>query len=131
MYCPKCKKPIPDDKAFLGKFCPICRNELINLGREDATVSSQVVRDFLSTKDKAPLPKKFEIKEYKNPIAENMHVEYEEIIRNAPENWQAHYDLGLVYFKQGKIEDAIKYLKKSVILNKDFIDAYQKLAEIY
>lgn len=131
MYCPKCKKMIPDNKAFLGQYCPICRNKLLNLGKEEATVSSEVVRNILSKSDKTKLPEKFVIKEYKNPIVETAHIEYEEIIRNDPGNVQAHYDLGLVYFKQGKVEEAIKFLKKSTILNKDFIEAYQKLAEIY
>lgn len=131
MYCPKCKRSVSDDKAYLGEYCPICRSKLLYLGREQATVSPKAVRAFLSLKDKRKLPKKFEIKEYKKPIAETAHVEYEEIIRHDPNNWQAHYDLALVYYKQGEIEKAIKFLKKAVILNKDFIEAYHKLSELY
>lgn len=131
MYCPKCKRNIPDKKAFRGEKCPICMSKLLYLGREQSTISPKVIRTFLSMKDRSKLPKKFEIKEYKNPIVETAHVEYEEIIRNDPNNWQAHYDLALVYYRQGKIEETLKLLKKAVILNKDFIEAYHKLSELY
>ncbi len=68
-------------------------------------------------------------------IYKHMYPEAEAALKKelemVPNNCCATFNLGLVYKFTGKIAPAIEMWKKTLVLNKDFANAYQQLAEYY
>lgn len=61
----------------------------------------------------------------------NKAIEHIEIIlENEPENIDANYNIGLIYFKKGQNDKALSFLKKTINLNPDFLNAYIAIGEI-
>ena len=48
-----------------------------------------------------------------------------------PNNFSIHYNLGTLHQTFKKDDDALEFFKKSIELNKDFINGYNALAELY
>ncbi len=55
-------------------------------------------------------------------------AEYIEMLRLNPENPSAHYDLGTLFFRQGRIKDAIRHWTNAVRLKPDWPEALNNLA---
>jgi cytochrome c-type biogenesis protein CcmH/NrfG len=55
---------------------------------------------------------------------------FRETIRLQPEDDQAYYHLGVTYYKQGKLFDAMRELRQTVRLNPGHADAARKLQSI-
>lgn len=61
-------------------------------------------------------------------------IKYREALRREPMTYlrpQIEKNIGLIYFDQNNIQEAIAHLKKSVELNSSFFDAYFLLGECY
>ena len=57
--------------------------------------------------------------------------ELKQELNSHPDNSYAYYNLGLVHKLTGKIEKAVPLWEKTLEHNKDFINAYQQLADYY
>ena len=55
---------------------------------------------------------------------------FEEAININSSDPKIYNNLGILNFKIGKIDNAINFFKKTIEINKDFIDSYQNLARI-
>ncbi|MBI3814895.1 MAG: tetratricopeptide repeat protein [Nitrospinae bacterium] len=56
---------------------------------------------------------------------------YKKAISLCPDFYKAHYNLGLIYKKGGKFEDAVKEFKDALRIKQDFAEAHFSLALIY
>ena len=57
--------------------------------------------------------------------------EYQAALRINPDYAEAHYNLGVVYTRQGRIDEAIRELQAALRINPDFADAHYNLGVIY
>lgn len=56
---------------------------------------------------------------------------YLRALTNDPEHWQCHYNLGSLYWQQGRAAEARASLRRAVELNPDDVDARYNLAIVY
>ncbi|MER3446293.1 MAG: hypothetical protein C4291_05350 [Candidatus Dadabacteria bacterium] len=52
-------------------------------------------------------------------------------LRENPSSAKAHYNLGILYYFQGKVEAAIDLYKKALDIDPNLSDAHKNLGEIY
>jgi tetratricopeptide (TPR) repeat protein len=56
-------------------------------------------------------------------------AEYCEAIRLKKDNAEAHYDLGVAYYRRGQVDDAIAEYHEAIRLKKDYAEAYCNLGQ--
>lgn len=64
-------------------------------------------------------------------LYKNETVFYQDIIQKNPSCWLAYINLGNVYARQGKIEDAISLFHQALFYNPDYAHAYYNLGTIF
>jgi superkiller protein 3 len=57
--------------------------------------------------------------------------EYDEVLKLANNDLSALYNRGLLYFKNGRLDDAASDMKKIIEINPKLADAHSKLGDIY
>jgi tetratricopeptide (TPR) repeat protein len=56
---------------------------------------------------------------------------WEDVVRKSPEKERGHTNLGLVYYKQGRLEEAAKEYITAIRLNPDYAEAHNNLGLVY
>lgn len=137
MYCARCKKLVPQNQAEsvrkpdgIAYYCPECKRRLINLGQERGVVSKAAVIEKYDKETVQAIPTELRKVNYtRNPI-ETRIDELLDILKYAPDNANARFDLALIYYSQKQLPKALEEFELILKVHPQHAPTLHKLLNI-
>ncbi len=138
MYCARCKKLVSQHQAVaqqkgrsVAYYCPECKRRLINLGREQGAVSTRQTLEKYDRETVQEIPKELKTVNFERSPVETRRDELLDILKYAPDNTQARFDLALLYYSQKKLKEALEQFEQVLAKSPDHGPTLHKLLNIY
>lgn len=137
MYCARCKKLVPQSQAEAvtkpdgtAYYCPECKRRLIYLGQERSVVSRPEAIEKYDRETVHEIPTSLrKINFARNPI-ETRIDELLDILKYAPDNAHARFDLALIYYSQKQLDKALAEFETILTAVPDHAPTLHKLLNI-
>jgi predicted Zn-dependent protease len=117
--------------GVVAYYCPDCKRRLLNLGHEQGFVSSHENLEKHDRESVHELPKELRMVNFERTPIETRHDELMDILKYAPDNANARFDLALLYYSQKQLPQALEQFLEVLKRAPDHAPTLHKLLNIY
>ena len=138
MYCARCKKLVSENQAqktqkkgAAAYYCPDCNRRLLFLGQERGFVSSQEVLEKYDSTTVQAIPEKLKTVSFERSLIDTRVDELLDVLKYAPDNVNARFDLALIYYSQKELIKAMAEFSEVRRIMPNHEPTLHKLLNIY